>query len=135
MKTVILLNKEGQYYINELEKLMNESGLGHKYEVLPESIELHFTDPQLIIGGVQALLAVIMIIEYGYKTFKTIISSNNKKNYRLDIINSVKEKSEGANNEYIINIDGNNIEASISQHENVIKINIKTLETKQSYGN
>ncbi|PIH04171.1 hypothetical protein [Clostridium combesii] len=129
MKTVLLENKEAQCYIEELEKMIEKSDLRNKYELLPESIELNFIEPQLIYGGVEAIYAGLKIIEFGYKKVKQWIEKKNSKELEETKIRDIREANSGKKDEYIINVDGNDIEVSLQNSDNVIKINIKNFKS------
>ncbi|MBU3176297.1 hypothetical protein KPL47_07925 [Clostridium estertheticum] len=123
MKTIILENKESQYYIEKVEDLLAKVDLQDEYEILPEYVEFHFADPMLIMGGVQAIAAGIVIIDYGYKAFKTLLKTNEKRN-GLDKIRNIKKSNESPNN-YVVDVDGNNIEISLQNSESAVKISIQ----------
>ncbi|NSB29105.1 hypothetical protein [Clostridium saccharoperbutylacetonicum] len=129
MKTVLLTNKEAQYYIEELDKMIENSELENKYEILPESIELNFIEPNLIIGGVEALYAGIKIIEFGYQKVKKMIESKNVKEFEDKHIKSIEKLNNDKKDEYIVNVDGENIEISLQNSVSAIKVNIKNFKS------
>lgn len=126
MKTIILENKEGQYYIEKVEDLLAKVYLEDQYEILPEYVKFNFADPMLIMGGVQAIAAGIVIIDYGYKAFKTLLKTNEKIN-GLDKIRDIKESNDSPNN-YVVDVDGNNIEISLQNSESAVKISIRNFD-------
>jgi len=120
MKTILITNVEAQFYIEDIEKILQETNLEKKYEILPDKVNMFLADPMIVFGAVEATYALILIMEFGFKTVKKMVEE--KKDRNLNKITNLKQDEK--ENNYSVEIDGKSVSIHVENKENNILIKI-----------